>query len=227
MTGSRAVEADLEARLRSVPRPTPVLPRDRERALTTRQREILAQLGALFDGGFAHLTMAGIAAELSCSLRTLYDLAPSRDELLLMVIDRNLWRIGRGAEGVVRAGATPLQALRDYLTAATEAIADMSPAFARDLAAVPAAGRLRDAHTEYLAGVTRCLLDLAVEQGEISDVDTAAFARVLTGVSRDLIRPEVIGTLRSTPKDATDAVVGTILDGLSMSAGRRGPQPVR
>lgn len=226
MTASPTVATDLEARLRGVPRPKPVLPRDRERALTSRQRELLDQLGILFDGGFAHLTMAGVAAELSCSLRTLYDLAPSRDELLLMVIDRNLWRIGRGATSVVREGVAPLQALRDYLTAASEAVADMSPAFARDLEAVPAAVALREAHTEHLAGVTRCLLDLAVERGEIADVDTAALARVLTGVSRELTRPEVIGTLRSSPRDAADAVVGIVLDGLAATKGRR-PQPAR
>ena len=92
---------DLHARLREVPRPTPVLSREREQALTARQRELLDQLGALFDRGFADLTMATIARELSCSLRTLYELAPSRDELLLMVIDRNLWRIGRTAAGAL------------------------------------------------------------------------------------------------------------------------------
>ena len=221
MSPSGATATDLGDRLRSVPRPTPVLGRDRERALTDRQREILDELGRLFDRGFAHLTMAEIAAALSCSLRTLYELAPSRDELLLMVIDRNLWRIGRAATTVVDPTAPPLHALRAYLTAATEAIAGMSPAFARDLATVPAAGPLREAHTEYLVGVTRCLLDLAVERGDIADVDTAALALVLTGVSRDLTRPEIIGTLRSSPKDATDAVVGIILDGLAASAARR------
>ena len=221
MTSPRVAGADLADRLRAVPRPTPVLARERERALTARQRELLDQLGALFDGGFAQLTMAGIANELSCSLRTHYELAPSRDELLLMVIDRNLWRIGRDATSVVHTGGPPLQALRAYLRAATEAIAGMSPAFARDLAAVPAAGALSSAHTAYLAGVTRCLLDLAVERGDITDVDTAALAQVLTGVSRDLTRPDVIGTLRSSPKEATDAVVAVILDGLAAGAPRR------
>jgi hypothetical protein len=133
-----------------------------------------------------------------------------------MVIDRNLWRIGRAATSVVSADVPPLDALRAYLMAATEAIDDMTPPFARDLAAVPAAGPLREAHTEYLAGVTRCLLDLAVERGDIPSVDTAAFARVLTGVSRDLTRPDVIGTLRSTPRDATDSVVDVILRGLAI-----------
>jgi AcrR family transcriptional regulator len=205
---------DLHERLRAVPRPTAVLSRERERALTARQREILDQLGALFDDGFADLTMAGIAARLSCSLRTLYELAPSRDELVLMVVDRNLWRIGRTATGALDSVMAPLDALRAYLQAATVAVAGTSVAFARDLDAVPAAQRLNDAHSEYLIAVTRCLLDVAVEQREIAPVDTAAIARVMAGVGRQFARPEVMSTLRSSPKDAADAVVDVILRGL-------------
>ena len=58
----------------------------------------------LFAGGFATLTMAELAARLNCSLRTLYALAPSRDELVLVVVDRNLWRVGRAARDAVRRG---------------------------------------------------------------------------------------------------------------------------
>lgn len=205
---------DLHERLRSVPRPTPVLSRERERALTARQRELLDQLGGLFDHGFATLTMAEIAGRLSCSLRTLYELAPSRDELLLIVIDRNLWRIGRTATTALDGEMAPLDALRAYLAAATVAVAGTTPAFARDLAAVPAAQQLNDAHSDYIVAVTRCLLDAAVERGDIDPVDTAALARVMAGVGRDFARPEVLATLQSSPKEAADSVVDVILRGL-------------
>lgn len=204
----------LHERLRSVPRPTPVLSRERERALTARQRELLDQLGHLFDDGFAHLTMAGLAARLSCSLRTLYELAPSRDELVLTVVDRNLWRIGHTAAEALEAEMGPLDALRAYLRAATVAVAGTTPAFARDLAALPAGQRLNDDHSGYLVAVTRCLLDLAVEDGTIAPVDTGAIARVMAGVGRDFARPEVISTLRTSPKEAADAVVDVLLRGL-------------
>lgn len=209
-----ATGVDLHERLRAVPRPAPVLRREREQALTARQREILDQLSALFDDGFADLTMAGLAAELSCSLRTLYELAPSRDELVLVVVDRNLRRIGRTAVDALEGEMAPLDALRAYLQAATVAVARTTPAFARDLAAVPAAQRLNDAHSDYLVAVARCLLDLAVERGDIADLDTGALARVMAGVGRDFARPEVISTLRSSPKDAADAVVDVLLRGL-------------
>ena len=79
---------------------------------------------------------------------------------------------------------------------------------------MPAALALEDAHNDYLVAVTRALLDLAVERGEIEPVDTAAMARTMAGLGRDLSRPEVMATLRSSPKDAADAIVDVMLSGL-------------
>jgi AcrR family transcriptional regulator len=205
---------EMRRRLGEVRRPRPILDRDRERALTDRQRQLLDQMEQLFAGGFATLTMAELAARLNCSLRTLYALAPSRDELVLVVVDRNLWRVGRAARDAVREDLSPLDAVRAYLEAATVAVGGWTEAFARDLAAVPAAQELEEGHNEYLFDVTRALLDLAVERGDIADVDTAAVARVLAGLGRFFSRPQVISSLESSPKDAADEVVDLVLRGL-------------
>jgi len=86
--------------------------------------------------------------------------------------------------------------------------------FARDLATVPAAKQLADEHNAYLFDVTRTLLDLAVERGDVGPVDTSAVARVLAGLGTFFSRPEVIPTLRSSPKEAADEVVDLVLAGL-------------
>ena len=229
------VLSEVEERIRSVPAPRPLLPREHEEELTARPREILDELGPNMADGWADLTMADLAARLNCSLRTLYELAPTRDDLVLTVVDRALWRIGHTAtSSVTSAEATPLDVVRRYLRAATVAVADVSPAFARDLAATPAAQRLEDAHNDYLVAVTRALLDLAVERGEIDPVDTAAVARTMAGLGRDLSRPEVMATLASSPKEAADSIVDLILSGLrgrvdgDRSGGlRRAPGPHR
>ena len=219
MTVSAPAVEGTQRRLQAVHRPRPVLDRERERRLTDRQRELLDQMEHVFATGFAELTMAELARRLNCSLRTLYALAPSRDELVLMVVDRKLWRIGRMAREAVADDLPPLLAVRTYLEAATFAVSGWSEAFARDLAAVPAAQQLEDGHNEYLYAVTRTLLDLAVERGDIADVDTAAIARVLAGLGRLYSRPEVIPTLRTSPKQAADAVVELVLRGLRAPRG--------
>ena len=207
----------LQQRVRAVRPPRAVLDHERERRLTERQREILDQLVRLFDDGFADLTMAEIAARSNCSLRTLYGLAPSRDELVLAVVDRNLWSIGRSAIEAIGADMAPLEALQAYLEAATVVVNGVTEPFARDLAAVPAAQRLGDFHAEYLVAVTRCLLDLAVERHEIVALDTGAVARVMAGLGRELSRPDVIPTLQSSPKQAADSVLAIMLRGMRTS----------
>ena len=214
---SRASE--LARRIREVPAPTPVLDRELERSLTDRQRHVLDQLGRLFDGGFADLTMADMASSLNCSLRTLYELAPSREQLVLTVIDRNLWRVGRSAMGVIGDNVAPLDAIRTYLEAANVAVAGTTTPFARDMEAVPAAQKLSNDHSDYLVAVTRCLLDMAVERGDIPDIDTGAVARVMASLGRDFALAQVFATLRSSPKEAADAVLGIIMRGLMVSDG--------
>ena len=76
--GASAVTS-LRDRLRDVPAPEPILSRAREAALTDRQREILDELGRIFDKGFVDVTMAELASQLNCSLRTLYGVAEGRN----------------------------------------------------------------------------------------------------------------------------------------------------
>ena len=118
--------SEILRRLRSVPAPVPVLSHEREAELTGRQREILDELTRIFDKGFLNITMAELAAQLNCSLRTLYGLAESRNELVLMVMDRNLRKVGRSARRALDVDMTALDAVRAYLGAATVAVSGMS-----------------------------------------------------------------------------------------------------
>lgn len=207
--------ADRGAGLETVERPRPVLDREREEQLTERQREVLRQLDAMFRDGFAELTMAEIAARAGCSLRTLYALAPSRDELVVMVVDRQLWRIGGNAQRIIAGETAPLDAIRAYLRAAHVAVSRSTDAWARDLRTVPAVKALVDSHNQYLIEVTRTLLDTAVARGDATDVDTAAVARVLAGLGRSFADAEVSRTLRSSPQQAADEAVEIILRGIA------------
>lgn len=195
--------------------PKRLLSHEAERQLSARQLELLDELEhQLLRGGLAELTMAEIAARMGCSLRTLYGLAPSKDELLLTVVDRRLHRIGRAAVEVLEPGMSPLDALRAYLRAAHEAVQPEAVALSADVAKVGGAGRLFDAHAGYLMAVTQSLLDRAVEEGRIAPVDTAAVAHVLGGLGREFARPEVAEIARVSPKETADSIAELILQGL-------------
>jgi AcrR family transcriptional regulator len=208
-----AQAAPAVARVRS---PRPLLPADAERTLSARQREILDALEALaMEDGFAELTMAELAARVNCSLRTLYALAPRKDALLLMVIDRRLHRIGRAAMAAIEPGMDALTALRAYLEAATTAVAPTTEAFARRLATVPGAEALTNAHANYVIAVTERLLARAVAERRIESVDTGALALVLGGMGLFFSRPRVLPRLQASPKATADAILAIVLRGLA------------
>jgi AcrR family transcriptional regulator len=204
---------------RALPRvraPRPLLAPEVERSLSDRQREILDVLEALaMQDGFAALTMAQLAARVNCSLRTLYALAPRKDALLLMVIDRRLHRIGRAAMAAIEPGMDALTALRAYLEAATIAVAPTTEAFARKLATVPGAAQLTNAHANYVTAVTERLLERAVAEGQIEPVDTGALALVLGGLGVFFSRPLVLPRLEASPKATADAILAIVLRGLA------------
>ena len=215
--------SSLLVRLREVPAPKPVITRQREKELTTRQREVLDQLSDLFDSGFAEITMSEIASRVNCSLRTLYEIADSKDELVLIVIDRNLRKVGRSAIEIIDPWMTPLEAIRLYLEAATVAVESTTEEFAKDLEIVPSAQKLSKDHSDYLVAITRSLLDLAVERGDIADVDTAAVARVVAGLGRDFAHVDVMKDLRSSPKVAADDMLEIIMRGLVLTDTKEAP----
>lgn len=218
MGANSATVTELQRQLELVPRPAPVLSREAKDALTKRQREILDQLGVLFHAGFIHLTMADLAAKVGCSLRTLYGLAPSRDELVLVVVDRNLWRIGRTAMAAIDAAMPPLVALRAYLQAANVAVVHTTEAFARDTAETMAGSGLERSHNAYLVDVTACLLQMAKEQGEIGDIDVVAAANVVAGLGQTFASADMIPLIRSTPTAAANEVLDLLLAGLVASS---------
>ncbi|MEM7287783.1 MAG: TetR/AcrR family transcriptional regulator [Actinomycetota bacterium] len=201
--------------VREVKGPRPVMSREAEDALTPRQREVLDQLHEVFLDGYAHLTMAEMAAAASCSLRTLYEVASGKDELVRIVVDRHLWGIGRSAMGAVTDDMAPLEAIRAHLRTAHVAVADTTEVFANDSDADPGTSAIAAAHAQYLADVTRALLDEAVVRGDIADVDTAAVARVMANVGADFAGPTILPTLHSDPKAAADTIVDLVLRGLS------------
>jgi len=195
--------------------PKPLLSREAERQLSARQLELLDELEEkLLREGLADLTMAEIAALLGCSLRTLYGIAPSKDELLLTVVDRRLHRIGRSAIEALDASMPPLEALRAYLRAANEAVQPEAVAMTADLVKVSGSGRLVSAHEAYLIAVTQNLLDRAVAEGQIAPVDTASVAHVLGGLGGEFARPDVAAIARASPKKTADTISELILQGL-------------
>ncbi len=203
------------ARFPRVRAPKRLLAPETEHALTTRQLEILDALeDSVMVDSLADVTMAGIAKRMNCSLRTLYGIAPSKEELVMAVVDRRLHRIGREAMQALELDGSPLTRLRAYLQAANRAVQPTTAAFSRDFAKDPAARRVVGAHGAYVVAITQALLDEAVREGEIQAMDTVALAHILGGLGAEFSKPDVDEIIHGPPKDAADFVAEIILSGL-------------
>ena len=211
-------QRDGSRRFPGVRLPAPLLSPSAERRLSPRQLDLLDVLEEqLARGGVGDLTMAQIAARVNSSLRTLYGIAPSKDELLLVVVDRRLRRIGRSALEAMDGEMSPLDALRAYLRATNQAVQPETVALSEDFARVAGAEELLSSHESYLIGVTRSLLDFAVREGQVAPVDTAAIAHVLGSLGREFARPGLARLTHGSAQDTANAVVDIILDGLRRS----------
>ncbi len=207
------------SRFPGVRAPKRLLASETERSLTSRQLEILDALeDSLMEVSLADVTMAEIAGRLNCSLRTLYGIAPSKDELLQLVVDRRLHRIGREAMRALDREGSPLTRLRAYLEATNRAVQPTTATFSRDFARSPGARRLIESHAGYIIAITQALLDEAVTVGEIPPIDTAALAHVLGGLGSEFSKASVEEMIEGTPKQAADFVAGLIFAGLRTSA---------
>lgn len=160
--------------------------------VTTRQEELTGELAGLFLAeGFARFGVGDLAARLRCSRTTLYQVAPSKEQLVLTVL--RAWFRGAAAriEARVARASGPAAALRTYLVAVAEELAPASAAFYADLAAHPAAAAVYEENTEHAARRVQQLVRDGVRAGELRRVDAAfvgaSVAQVMHAIQRGAI----------------------------------------
>lgn len=176
--------------------------------LTDRGREILDQLGEIFmDEGFMHLTIEGLAARLRCSRRTLYDLAPSRNELVLVVVDRRLRRIGRVAEEFLRTIDEPFELLERFMLAGRSERHLSSSRMAEDATQTPSVSRLTQDYYRYHAAITQSIIEVGIERGVFRPVNARVLAEIVDGAFERFGNPVFRQQSGLTFEDATAELV--------------------
>lgn len=173
-----------------------------------------------FKEGFRSLTIQELAARLHCSRSTLYDLAPSKDELVLLVIDRLLQRVGRQAMAQVRALDDPLRRLHAYMSTASAALSPGAQAFSADVAAHPGAHRLFQDHYRYATSVCAELIQEGIDREVFREIDARLVAEFLYAGLDRLQDPEVLQMTRHTNAEAIQQMFDVVLFGLSQESSR-------
>ncbi len=151
--------------------------------VTARHAELFDELLAVFLAeGFAHLTLDAIAARLRCSKSTLYNLAPSKGELVRATTIGFFRRAAHDVETAVAEHDDPRERITVYLSAVGDALSAASARWLTDVSAFAPAREAYEQNTRIAARRVKELIDAGVAAGEFRDVH-AAFAADLAATA--------------------------------------------
>lgn len=193
------------------------------RSFTERHEAILSLLEEIFlTEGFRNQTIQALASRLRCSRRTLYDLAPSKDELVLLVVDRLLHRTGRQAMAKAGAIDAPADRVHAYVSTASIMLRQGTRAFSSDVAAHPALQRLFEEHYRFATSIIAHLIQDGVDRGTFGGIDAQLAAEVIYAGLERLQQPEILQRTGHTNAEAIQQMINLITYGFTRSTEPRG-----
>ncbi len=183
-----------------------------------RGNELLDALeGMVLREGFASLGVSEIANRLSCSKRTLYDLAPSKRELVLLVLDRFFGRIRRDAASAMESAGDAQQRIYAYLQAGVRAAENLHPTTVADIHRWPPARAIWQEHVRLrIEGLSK-LIDSGTRAGVFRKIPPAFVAEMVFASINRLREPDFYDSTDLTISEAFDELYGMLLAALTPS----------
>ena len=186
----------------------------RTKIYTKKHHETIEDLEKLLEKGVPDLTMSEIASKLKISLRTLYEIAPSKDQLILMTMDIILKRLGKHALDSVSNIQSPIEKLEQYLFIVNQAVGPKFNIFLKDIEKINGSKKMADYHENFISNYTQKLLDDAVKINEIKKIDTKAFSILLGGIGREFLKEKNRFLISNSPEESANSITSIILNGI-------------
>ena len=186
------------------------------RIYTKRHHEIINALERLLEQGVPELTMSEIAKKLKISLRTLYEIAPSRDKLILMTMDNILKKLGKFAMDSVEDIDSPINKLEKYLFIVNQAVGPKFDRFLIDMEKINGSKTTADYHENFIKNYIKKLLEEAIEKKEIKSIDVKAFSILLGGIGREFFKEKNKNSIHLTPEESANSITSIILNGIKL-----------
>jgi AcrR family transcriptional regulator len=180
-----------------------------------RQMEILEGLETIvLTEGFRDLTVGRLAERLHCSRRTLYEIADSKDGLVLIAIDRVMRRLARIAREAAAREETLLDQVRAYLTKGLTELHRATLSFTEDVSASPEAAQLVAAHFQYARSMVERMLVRGMETGEFREIHPRITAETFDAALMRLLDPEVLRDAGVSFAEAVEEYLTLFTDGI-------------
>tara|TARA_Y100000741_G_scaffold204144_1_gene155268 strand:- start:59 stop:673 length:615 start_codon:yes stop_codon:yes gene_type:complete len=183
---------------------------------TKRHYEIIDALEELLEQGVPEITMSEIAKKLKISLRTLYEIAPSRDQLILMTMDNILKKLGKYAMDSVSEIDSPIKKLEKYLFIVNQAVGPKFDRFLKDMEKINGSKKTADYHENFIKSYITKLLEEAITKKEIKSVDVKALSILLGGIGREFFKEDNKKSIDLTPEESANSITRIILNGIKL-----------
>jgi AcrR family transcriptional regulator len=185
-------------------------------SLGKRHVEVMDELERMLDQGESFATMSEVAKALKISLRTLYEIAPSKEELIVATVDRVLKKHGKIAMDTIKDHSSPIKKLESFLAVANQAVGPRFEKFTSSLSNLSSSKPMVDYHEQYITAFIKSLLDDAKSNNEIQDIDTQATAMLLGGLGRYFQAKTLLKDLKQTPEQTSNFFTQVIINGIKL-----------
>ena len=183
---------------------------------TKKHHDTIEDLEKLLEKGVPNLTMSEIASRLKISLRTLYEIAPSKDQLILMTMDKILIKLGKFALDSVSEIQSPIEKLEQYLFIVNQAVGPKFNTFLKDIEKINGSQKMADYHESFISNYTQKLLNDAIKMHEIKNIDTKAFSILLGGIGREFLKEKNRYLISKSPEESANSITSIILNGIKL-----------
>jgi AcrR family transcriptional regulator len=189
-------------------------------AKSRRARRTLEALEEIFlREGFRRMSVRELAARLHCSRRTLYELAPTKEDLFLLVLDTLLRRIREKGDDAAREAPDVAARIEQYLAPGITETAHASNAFFADVAGLPAAKRSFESHQRTRIAGLREIVAEGARKRIFRGIDPHLVAEVFMNAYRRVSQPDFVASTQLTTAEAYAELARLLQHGLLHSAG--------
>ena len=135
--------------------------------------------------GFSRLSVSEMAQRLGCSKRTIYELAPTKNELVLNAIAMFFATLREEADRASAACTEPADKIFEYLQVGVRAAQRLGPVVIADIDKWEPARRLWQEHMRLRVDGLRHLIERGIATGVFRDLSPTLVAEmVFAGISR-------------------------------------------
>jgi AcrR family transcriptional regulator len=161
--------------------------------LSERHQRLLAELEVIFLAeGFRQLTIDKLAERLKCSKRTIYEIAPTKQELFLVVVERWLAQVRHEGNLGAFQHDDPEKRIAAYMEPGYSGSTRASGPFIEDIQSFRPALILLQAHQRERMNVLRDIVEEGIQRGRFRSLHAGLVAGIYLAAIAKINEPEFL-----------------------------------